>query len=171
MPSLLDKLQSKLELLRLEKRYTRSRHRRSHFVSGAVYVDGEYVFQTPNSTGSSKSSSHTTATGTPGTDALHGDYYTHKAYSREPAVDVIAEEERAVEEESQRKRLNRFSTMPSMPSMSSLRRDETETPEETHQRKKLNRFSSIAGFGRDYDVNNKTLPPRPKQSRRLSMLR
>ncbi|KAI6779934.1 uncharacterized protein J7T54_000234 [Emericellopsis cladophorae] len=170
MPSLLDKLQSKLELLRLEKRYTRSRHRRSHFVSGAVYVDGEYVFQTPNSTGSSKSSSHTTVTGTPGVDALHGDYYAHssnKAYAREPAVDVIAEEDRAVEEEFQRKRMNRFSAMPSM---SSLRR-ETETPEETHQRKKLNRFSSIAGFGRDYDVNNKALPARPKESRRLSMLR
>jgi hypothetical protein len=170
MPSLLDKLQSKLELLRLEKRYTRSRHRRSHFVSGAVYVDGEYVFQTPSSTGSSKSSSHTTVTGTPGVDALHGDYYAHKAQSREPAVDVIAEEDRSVEENFQRNRMNRFSTMPSMPSMSSMNR-EHETPEETHQRKKLNRFSSIAGFGRDYDVNNKALPPRPKENRRLSMLR
>ncbi|KAI1364012.1 hypothetical protein F5Y08DRAFT_340092 [Xylaria arbuscula] len=52
-----DKLHSKLELYRLEKRYTRNRHRRSTFVSNAMYVDGEYVVQTPSSTGSSTKSS------------------------------------------------------------------------------------------------------------------
>ncbi|ENH68330.1 hypothetical protein FOC1_g10014113 [Fusarium oxysporum f. sp. cubense race 1] len=63
--SLMDKIQAKLELFRLEQRYTRRRHRRSTFVSNAVYVDGEYVYQTPNSTGSSSGSSNI--------DALHGD--------------------------------------------------------------------------------------------------
>ncbi|KAI9809615.1 MAG: hypothetical protein M1825_000047, partial [Sarcosagium campestre] len=31
------------ELYRLEQRYTRQRRRRSTFVSGARYVDGEYI--------------------------------------------------------------------------------------------------------------------------------
>ncbi|ROT37985.1 hypothetical protein SODALDRAFT_324441 [Sodiomyces alkalinus F11] len=50
-------IQQKIELFRLEQRYTRRRHRRSTFISNAVYVDGEYVYQTPNSTGSSSTSS------------------------------------------------------------------------------------------------------------------
>ncbi|RYP74004.1 hypothetical protein DL771_003315 [Monosporascus sp. 5C6A] len=53
MPSLIQKLQAKLELFRLEQRYTRNRHRRSTFISNAVYKDGEYIYQTPNTTGSS----------------------------------------------------------------------------------------------------------------------
>ncbi|RYP21877.1 hypothetical protein DL765_001953 [Monosporascus sp. GIB2] len=56
MPSLIQKLQAKLELFRLEQRYTRNRHRRSTFISNAVYKDGEYIYQTPNTTGSSTSS-------------------------------------------------------------------------------------------------------------------
>lgn len=54
---LLDRLQAKLEILRLEKRYARRRNRRSTFVSNAVYVDGEYIYNTPNTTGSSTASS------------------------------------------------------------------------------------------------------------------
>lgn len=100
--SFFDKLQAKLELFRLEKRYTRSRHRRSAFVSNAVYVDGEYVFQTPNSTGSSSSSK--------GIDALHGEKAT------EVTVPVLAD----VDEDAasttpapaSRKKLNRYSSMP-----------------------------------------------------------
>ncbi|ESZ93604.1 hypothetical protein SBOR_6033 [Sclerotinia borealis F-4128] len=42
MVKLLDKINQKLELYRLEKRYINSRNRRSTFVSDAVYVDGEY---------------------------------------------------------------------------------------------------------------------------------
>lgn len=57
MPSLIQRIQAKLELMRLEKRYTRSRNRRSTFVSNAIYVDGEYIYQTPVSTGSSSDSS------------------------------------------------------------------------------------------------------------------
>ncbi|PQE13326.1 3-phosphoinositide-dependent kinase 1 protein [Rutstroemia sp. NJR-2017a BVV2] len=47
MPSLMNLINQKLELYRLEKRYTRRRNRRSTFVSDAVYVDGEYY--SPNS--------------------------------------------------------------------------------------------------------------------------
>ncbi|PHH81809.1 hypothetical protein CDD82_7794 [Ophiocordyceps australis] len=64
--SFLDRIQAKLELFRLEQRYTRHRNRRSTFVSKAVYVDGEYVYQTPSSTGSSTDSK------TARVDALHG---------------------------------------------------------------------------------------------------
>ncbi|TKX21612.1 hypothetical protein C1H76_6108 [Elsinoe australis] len=41
---LLDTLRSKYELYRLEQRYTR-RETRTTFKSGAVYVDGEYIYQ------------------------------------------------------------------------------------------------------------------------------
>jgi hypothetical protein len=44
MPSLMHLLTSKLELFRLEQRYTRRRNRRSTFVSEAQYVDGEYIY-------------------------------------------------------------------------------------------------------------------------------
>jgi len=50
---LLDKLQSKLELHRLEKKYAR-RKNRSTFVTDAQYVDGEYVYS-PASEASSPS--------------------------------------------------------------------------------------------------------------------
>lgn len=46
---LLDLINSKLELFRLEQRYTRRRNRRSTFVSEAQYVDGEYIYS-PTST-------------------------------------------------------------------------------------------------------------------------
>lgn len=158
MPSLMDRIQAKLELLRLEKRYTRSRHRRSAFVSNAVYIDGEYVFQqTPSSTGSSSTSSHVSMN-SHGIDALHGD-------KARPMVDSIPEEDDLAREHEmsakERKRLNRFSSMPTP-----THRDET--ADETKARKKLNRFSSMPGFGGSYAENSKT--PR-LQERRLSMIR
>jgi hypothetical protein len=58
MVSLVDLLHSKLELFRLEQRYTRRRNRRSTFVSEAQYVDGEYIYSPTSakfSTGSSDS--------------------------------------------------------------------------------------------------------------------
>ncbi|KAI1440326.1 hypothetical protein F5Y02DRAFT_423113 [Annulohypoxylon stygium] len=61
MPSLFQKIQAKIELFRLEQRYTRNRHRRSAFISNAIYVDGEYIYQTPNNTGSSTNSASTSA--------------------------------------------------------------------------------------------------------------
>lgn len=156
MPSLMDRIQAKLELLRLEKRYTRSRHRRSAFVSNAVYIDGEYVFQqTPSTTGSSSNSSHASMN-SHGVDALHGD-------KARPMVDSIPEEEDARGQEmstKERKRLNRFSSMPT-PSA----RDES--ADETKARKKLNRFSSMPGFGGTYAENSKS----SRQERRLSLIR
>ncbi|CAG8954954.1 hypothetical protein HYFRA_00008643 [Hymenoscyphus fraxineus] len=41
---LYDLIQQKLELFRLEQRYTKKRNRRSTFVSDALYVDGEYIY-------------------------------------------------------------------------------------------------------------------------------
>jgi len=45
---LIDSLRSKYELYRLEQRYTR-RDKRTTWVSGAQYVDGEYVYAQPTS--------------------------------------------------------------------------------------------------------------------------
>jgi len=42
--NLIDLIHAKLELFRLEQRYTKRRNRRSTFVSDAQYVDGEYVY-------------------------------------------------------------------------------------------------------------------------------
>ncbi|KAK0724186.1 hypothetical protein B0H67DRAFT_482444 [Lasiosphaeris hirsuta] len=55
--NILDRIQAKIELFRLEQRYTRRRHRRSTFVSNAIYVDGEYIYNSPNTTGSSSNTS------------------------------------------------------------------------------------------------------------------
>jgi hypothetical protein len=52
---LIDLLHQKIELFRLEQRYTRRRNRRSTFVSEAQYVDGEYIYSN-NSAYSGKSS-------------------------------------------------------------------------------------------------------------------
>lgn len=54
---LIDLISSKLELFRLEQRYTKRRSKRSTFVSSAEYVDGEYVYTSKHNTGSSSSSS------------------------------------------------------------------------------------------------------------------
>ncbi|CAI6334938.1 unnamed protein product [Periconia digitata] len=50
-----EKVQAKLELYRLEQRYTR-REKRTTFISDAQYVDGEYVFAS-SPTASTKTSS------------------------------------------------------------------------------------------------------------------
>lgn len=53
MVNLFDLISQKMELMRLEKRYTHRRNRRSTFFSEAQYVDGEYVYS-PTSTYSAK---------------------------------------------------------------------------------------------------------------------
>lgn len=55
MVNLIDLLHQKLEIFRLEQRYTKRRNRRSTFVSEAQYVDGEYIYS-PTSTYSAKCS-------------------------------------------------------------------------------------------------------------------
>ncbi|KUJ14759.1 uncharacterized protein LY89DRAFT_720234 [Mollisia scopiformis] len=52
---LMDLIHQKIELFRLEQRYTRRRNRRSTFVSEAQYVDGEYIYS-PTSSYSAKCS-------------------------------------------------------------------------------------------------------------------
>jgi len=52
----IDNLRAKYEIHRLEQRYAR-RDKRSTFVSGAQYVDGEYVYTASSPAPSAKSSS------------------------------------------------------------------------------------------------------------------
>jgi hypothetical protein len=104
-PNLIERIQAKIELFRLEQRYTRRRNRRSTFVSNAIYVDGEYIYQTPNATGSSTGSSSSTTNSSlahPRVDALH---------QEEPIPEV------APQIEVNKKRLSRFSSMPGFGSM------------------------------------------------------
>ncbi|KAJ5971875.1 uncharacterized protein N7479_001793 [Penicillium vulpinum] len=61
---LIDKLQAKLELYRLEQRYARRKHR-STFSTGAQYVDGEYVYSTGTSSPTSTVSKHSTGSWRP----------------------------------------------------------------------------------------------------------
>jgi hypothetical protein len=146
--SIFDRIQSKLEILRLEKRYTRSRHRRSAFVSNAVYIDGEYVYQTPNSTGGSSNSSSASSTTTHGIDALHAE------------------------------RHNPAAMVPSLPEDEEYNHHQDESGSKRHQpqpepapvtaaeRKRLNRHSSMPGFGGGFEIKT----PRVIE-RRLSMIR
>ncbi|KAK4198317.1 hypothetical protein QBC40DRAFT_308392 [Triangularia verruculosa] len=89
----IEKIQAKIELFRLEQRYTRRRHRRSTFVSNAIYVDGEYIYQSPNSTGSSSSTASSANT------------------SRSNASKISAQQT-PVDPVKAQKKLNRWSSMP-----------------------------------------------------------
>ncbi|KAI1770983.1 hypothetical protein F4818DRAFT_445633 [Hypoxylon cercidicola] len=116
MPSLIEKIQAKIELFRLEQRYTRNRHRRSGFVSNAVYVDGEYVYQTPNTTGSSTNSHSSSSSSTPSSPI-------EETSRRHSIVEQSAHYESETPTPSQRKRLNRFSSIPGFGSTKSSTRD------------------------------------------------
>ncbi|KAI2602588.1 hypothetical protein GGR54DRAFT_644854 [Hypoxylon sp. NC1633] len=111
MPSIIEKIQAKIELFRLEQRYTRNRHRRSGFISNAVYVDGEYVYQTPNNTGSSTHSSSTPSSPIDGSRR-------HNAVIEDPSK-AYTEPQTPV----QKKRLSRLSSMPGFGSSKSSPRD------------------------------------------------
>ncbi|KAH6653953.1 hypothetical protein BKA67DRAFT_265623 [Truncatella angustata] len=103
---LFDKIQAKLELYRLEQRYTRNRNRRTTFISGAVYVDGEYVYQTPSSTGSSQNSSVSSPNADRSRSRRSVDEPRSPSYAVEPQTPA------------QKKKLNRFSSMPGFGSLS-----------------------------------------------------
>ncbi|KAM0719149.1 hypothetical protein Q7P37_005054 [Cladosporium fusiforme] len=65
---LIDSLRAKLEIYRLEQKYTR-REKRTTFISGAQYVNGEYIYgneSTVTSPTSSKASSSSFAKRMPG---------------------------------------------------------------------------------------------------------
>jgi len=100
---LFDRIQAKIELFRLEQRYTRRRNRRSTFVSNAIYVDGEYIYNSPNTTGSSSNTSRTQAH-TP------DDMPSSPVEAQPPVV--------SPEASKAQKRLNRWSSMPGFGSMS-----------------------------------------------------
>ncbi|KAI9370838.1 hypothetical protein BJX61DRAFT_544243 [Aspergillus egyptiacus] len=55
---LIEKLQAKLELYRLEQRYARRKHRSTF--SGVQYVDGEYVYSAESNSSSGTVSKHST---------------------------------------------------------------------------------------------------------------
>ncbi|KAI8631854.1 hypothetical protein F5Y19DRAFT_377840 [Xylariaceae sp. FL1651] len=111
-----EKIHAKLELYRLEQRYTRNRHRRSTFISNAMYVDGEYVYQTPNTTGSStNSSTNSSAASTP----------TEEVRRRSLGMPSSPTSPNQTESQAstQRKRLHRLSSMPGFGSSKTSRRD------------------------------------------------
>lgn len=115
---LIEKLQAKLELFRLEQRYTRNRHRRSTFISNAVYKDGEYVYQTPNTTGSSTNSSSSPWSG----NAIEEEESSPSASYRR-SLDVTSpqppkKEARRQQSAAERKKMNRWSSMPGFGSSS-----------------------------------------------------
>jgi hypothetical protein len=135
MPSLLDRLQARIELFRLEQRYTRRRNRRSTFVSNATYVDGEYIYNTPNTTGSSGQTASSSSSSYARTNvdaranaAANGSSPSAAAVrmgEREMAAqaqrqaEVEARAQQAIEEEERRqmekraaRKLNRWSSMP-----------------------------------------------------------
>ncbi|KAK3904167.1 hypothetical protein C8A05DRAFT_42716 [Staphylotrichum tortipilum] len=95
---LFDRIQAKIELFRLEQRYTRRRNRRSTFVSNAIYVDGEYIYQSPATTGSSSAS----GSSTPG-PAVVVPGPGHSPQSSPRGAEFPGREQ---------KRLNRWSSMP-----------------------------------------------------------
>lgn len=116
-----DKIQAKLELYRLEQRYTRNRNRRTTFISNAVYVDGEYVFNSPNTTGSSSRSAASSSS------------------PSSPSAEYDVEERQQQRREKNSRRRN------SIEEASSPAFDVE--PPTLAQKKKLNRFSSMPGFG------------------------
>ncbi|EAQ91889.1 hypothetical protein CHGG_00124 [Chaetomium globosum CBS 148.51] len=101
---LIERIQAKIELFRLEQRYTRRRHRRSTFVSNAIYVDGEYIYQSPNTTGSSANTSRTAST--------QNSSPASAAPSPPPTITDRYDNSAAAAASKEQKRLNRWSSMP-----------------------------------------------------------
>lgn len=61
MVNLVELFHQKMEIIRLEKKYIHNRRSRSHFVSEAVYVDGEYLYEQPPSPSYASSSKPTSS--------------------------------------------------------------------------------------------------------------
>ncbi|KAI0153996.1 hypothetical protein BJ166DRAFT_373156 [Pestalotiopsis sp. NC0098] len=115
-----EKIQAKLEIYRLEQRYTRNRNRRTTFISNAVYVDGEYVFNSPNTTGSSSHSASSSS-----------------SPSSPTSYDA---EERQQSQREKKSRRRKSIEEPRSPAFDA-------EPQTLAQKKKLHRFSSMPGFG------------------------
>lgn len=95
----IERIHAKIELFRLEQRYTRHRNRRSTFVSNAIYVDGEYIFQTPTTTGSSQNSADSGNV----SPTIYEEPASHNSPTAAPVSTMTPK---------QRKKMNRFSSMP-----------------------------------------------------------
>ncbi|KAI0148586.1 hypothetical protein GGR57DRAFT_235797 [Xylariaceae sp. FL1272] len=113
---LFEKIQQKFEIYRLEQRYTRNRHRRSTFISNAMYVDGEYVYQTPSSTGSSNNSS---AAATPTEEVARRSLEMPTSSSHRGPSSSRSQAPTSPE----RKKLHRFSSMPGFGAKQTPRRE------------------------------------------------
>ncbi len=105
MPGFFERIQARIDLFRLEQRYTRNRNRRSTFASNAIYVDGEYIYQTPVTTGSSTNSASTSSSN-------NAQASSRNAQAQLPATTPSAGTDKPG------KRLNRFSAMPGFGSLS-----------------------------------------------------
>ncbi|GAP85055.1 hypothetical protein SAMD00023353_3901030 [Rosellinia necatrix] len=105
-----EKIQSKIELYRLEKRYTRNRQQRSTFISNAMYVDGEYIYQTPTTTGSSTNSS-----------TMSSQTNAQVNARRSLEAPAVSEHPEQTQTSAQTKRLHRLSSMPGFGSKDSRR--------------------------------------------------
>lgn len=127
---LIEKLQAKLELFRLEQRYTRNRHRRSTFISNAVYKDGEYIYQTPNTTGSSTNSAYPSQPSSP------------SPWSPGAVIEEEQESGGDVSSSSNNSARNNRRSLEEPRSRSPM-----PEPQTTAERKKMNRWSSMPGFG------------------------
>jgi len=119
--NILDCIQAKIELFRLEQRYTRRRHRRSTFVSNAVYVDGEYIYNSPISTGSSTNTSRSP---------------THTPDLPASPIDAVPPPVASPEPTKAQKRLNRWSSMPGFGSVSQPSSPSPEEPQQQEWRSK-----------------------------------
>jgi hypothetical protein len=119
---LMDLIHSKLELFRLEQRYTRRRNRRSTFVSEATYVDGEYIYS-PTSTYSAQCCATSSDTEEDRTNSMQN----NRPREKEP-VEYRASERQEVKKNSKRM---------SMLAVTDWRRGK----EERKQEKRLSRVS------------------------------
>lgn len=108
-PGFIERIQARIELFRLEQRYTKRRNRRSTFVSNAIYVDGEYVYNTPTSTGSSTNSASSPTAVSPSSQSP-----PRRAVTAAFTTDSIPETPAI----KPGKKLNRFSSMPGFGSLS-----------------------------------------------------
>jgi len=104
---LMELIHSKLELFRLEQRYTRRRNRRSAFVSEATYVDGEYIYS-PASSYASKCNTGNTGSSESDNEQAGREAKEVKANKRRSMM-VWEDWRKGKEERRQDKRLSRIS--------------------------------------------------------------
>jgi len=101
--NLIDRIHAKLELYRLEQRYTRRRNRRSTFASEAQYIDGEYVYNVPSKWSGSSSGGSSESRNGRGDDSIKEESHSTETTATGQATPQQTETER------KRSRLSRIS--------------------------------------------------------------